>query len=400
MPWIAQQDTAWYAFFHYRFLDNQVWQWASLLGVLILSFLVGKTVSFLLAQYGKRISGNDGSVRVLGMVLQCASGPLMLMALSIGLYVARLFMDLGFGLQAEATTQPAGGGVLRGDEGGIEPAGPIEHFWVQVTTTLSVIAVGWFIYRLIDVLEHLLRQFTSKTDTLLDDQLVPMFRRAMRVFVVIVVFLFLAQNVFQWDIAALIAGLGIGGLALALAAKDLLANLFGSVTIFADRPFHMGDRIKLGGFDGMVEEVGFRTTRIRTLDGNLVTVPNSVMVNEAVENISRRPSIKRVLEIGVTYDTPPAKLQRGVEIVEEMLEARKDSFPEDYPPRVYFSDFNASSLGIIVYYWFTPPDWWEYMAFNHGFNSELLRRFNEEGIEFAFPTQTVYVKKDQPDAAQ
>ena len=272
-------------------------------------------------------------------------------------------------------------------------------FWNKACETLVVLAAGWLIFRLVDVVEHYLVRWTSRTETSLDDQLVPLVRKTLRVFVVIVALLFVAQNVFQWNIGALVAGLGIGGLAFALAAKDMLANLFGSMTIFADRPFSMGDRVKIGEHDGVVEEVGFRSTRIRTLTGHLVTVPNGTVATAAIENISARPYIKRVLDVTVTYDTAPEKLERGVEILREMLEARKEHFHVDSPPRVYFTDFNADSLNIQVYYWFAPPDWWDFLAFNHDDHMELLRRFNEEGIEFAFPTQTLYVKQDSPLAA-
>jgi len=130
------------------------------------------------------------------------------------------------------------------------------------------------------------------------------------------------------------------------------------------------------------------------LTGHLVTIPNATVANANIENVGQRPYLKRVLNVTVTYDTPPEKVQRGVDILREMLDARGQHFHPDSPPRVFFSDFNADSLNIIVYYYFTPPDWWEYLAFNHDFNSELLRRYNEEGIEFAFPTQTLYVKQD------
>ncbi|GAF83959.1 unnamed protein product, partial [marine sediment metagenome] len=155
-------------------------------------------------------------------------------------------------------------------------------------------------------------------------------------------------------------------------------------------------RVKIGEHDGTVQEVGFRSTRIRTLTGHLVTVPNAVVAASPVENIGRRPYIRRTLDVTVTYDTPAEKVARAVRILEEMLQARKDHFPPDLPGKVYFNEFNAASLNIIVYYWFTPPDWWEYLAFTHDFNIELLRRFNEEGIEFAFPTQTLYLKQDSP----
>jgi len=364
---------AWYSFVtEMKFLGNNLSQWLGLAGVLLVSFIVGKVISFALSRQAGRLDQAD-RLQVLGTLLRCIERPLTVLVLAGGLYLAGQFMTLR-------------------KEAGIDLA----QFWVQVCTTLAVLATGWFIYRLVDIAELFLRRWTSKTDTVLDDQLVPMIRKTLRVFVVIVLLLFIAQNIFEWDIGALIAGLGVGGLAMALAARDMLANLFGSVTIFADRPFQMGDYVKVGETDGVIEEVGFRSTRLRTLAGQLVTMPNSTVANSAVINISRRPYIRRVLNVTVTYDTPPEKVQRGVEIIEEMLDRRKDRLHPEFPARVYFSDFNAASLNIIVYYWFVPPVWWDYNAFNHDFNMELLRRYNEEGIEFAFPTQTLYVKQDSP----
>jgi len=364
-PGQAQEAVSWA---DGTFLGNTVWQWLGLLVVLLVSFVIGRTAAYVLQKQAEKLERAE-RLLVLGMLLRCLAGPLKMLLLAGGLYVAATFMDL------DAQTE------LRG-------------FWLKVCKTLAVLSAGWLIYRLVDVIEHFLRRWTSKTDTQLDDQLVPLIRKTMRVFVVIVAVLFIAQNVFRWDIGALVAGLGIGGLAFALAAKDALANLFGSVTIFADRPFQLGERVKVGGQDGAIEEVGFRSTRIRTLDGHLVTIPNSIIANQTIENVSRRPFIKRSMTVTVTYDTTPEKLQRGIEILKEMLEARKRSFHPDKAPRVHFSDFAATSLDIGVTYWFAPPDWEPYLNFNHDFNMELLERFNAEGIEFAFPTRTVYVKQD------
>ena len=353
------------------FLGNNLWQWLGLLGVLLVSMVVGKLICYFLQRQADRFEAAERR-KVLGMVLRGLAGPTRLWALAVGLYAADLFMTF---------------------------AEKIADFWWRVCAAIAVLAGAWLIYRLVEVVEHLLLRWTARTKTRLDDQLVPMVRKTLRVFVLIVAALVIAQNIFEMQIGAMLAGLGIGGLAFALAARDTVANFFGSLTIFVDRPFQLGHRIKLAGYDGFVEEVGFRSTRVRTLDGHLVSIPNAKIASDAVENISRRPSIRRVLDVTVTYDTPPEKVQRGVEILREMLEARKAAFPDDFPPRVYFSDYNAASLNIVVYYWFTPPDWWEYLAFNHDFNTELLRRFNDEGIEFAFPTQTLYLKQDSPIAA-
>ena len=353
-----------------KYLGNELWRWATLLGVVMIGLIFGKVLSFILLRQASRLSKVEGWV-VLELLLRCIERPALLLIIAGALYLGGA---VGILVLTEQTAQ----------------------FWTQITRAITIFAGGWLIYRLVDVVEHFLRHWTSKTDTLLDDQLVPLIRKSLRVFVVIVILLFVADNVFHWNIGALMAGLGIGGLAFALAAKDAIANLFGSVTIFADRPFHMGERVRIKGHEGTIEEVGFRSTRIRTLTGHLVTLPNATVANEAIENVSRRPYIKRVLNVTVTYDTSPEKLRRAVDIIREMLDARSDHFPEDNPGRVYFSEFNDMSLNIVVYYWFTPPDWWQYLQFTHDFNMELLERYNAEGIEFAFPTQTLYVKQDSP----
>lgn len=369
------------AWYNAEFLNNAAWQWAVLLGVLLATFIVGKIVSFILIHQGQRLIRNQRFATT-GTILRSLARPIALLIFAAGLFFAKVFMDLD--------------NIIFTDGGGTERK--LLWLWTAVCETIVVIGVGWAVYRLVDVLEVFLLRLTSKTHTQLDDQLVPIVRKTLRIFVIIVAGLFIAQNIFHWNISTLLTGLGIGGLAFALAAKDTLANFFGSVTIFTDRPFQMGERIRVGNHEGIIEEVGFRSTRVRTLTGHLVTIPNSVITNSPVENISRRPYIKRSLNVTITYDTPPEKVARAVEIIREMLDARKSHFPADRPGRAYFNEFNDVSLNITVYYWYAPPEWWDYLEFTHDFNMELLRRFNEEGIEFAFPTQTLYVKKDESES--
>lgn len=360
-----------------QFLDIRLWRWLGLLLSLFASLVVGKVVSFTFAKQAERLEGK-GRLRAVSMIFLGLSKPSGMMIFALGLYFGGLILFGG------ETTGPRGSG---------------RHLYFGVCKTIGAIAVTWFVFRLVDVVEHYLRHLTGRTRSALDDQIVPLVRKTLRIFVVIVGLIFIAQNIFQWDVSSLLAGLGLGGLAFALAAKEMVANLFGSVTIFADRAFRVGDRIKVADTVGVVEEVGFRATRLRTLDGCLVNMPNAKMTSEPVENFSRRPSFKRVLNVTVTYDTPPARLQRGLDILREMLDARKANFPPDTPPRVYFSDFNADSLNLQVIYWYVPAtDWWAYMQFTHDFNMELLQRFNDEGIEFAFPTQTLYLKKGDAPA--
>lgn len=353
----------------HQFLDNTIGQWLSLLGIILGVMIGGKIIAFILLHHSKKMDAIEDRFIITSMFAKSIAKPLPMALLGLGLLW--------------------GGKLLT-----MEPA--IRDYYDKAARTILCIGVIWFIFKIVDIVEVFLKHITNKTATTLDDQLVPLVRKSLRILIIIMGFLYVATNVYDKNMGTILAGLGIGGLAFALAAKDMLANLFGSGTIFTDRPFAIGDRVKIKGYDGVVEEVGFRSTRLRLLNGHLTIIPNAVVANETVENVSRRPFLKRILDITVTYDTSPEKIKLGLTIIREMLEARVSNFHKDNPSRVNFTEFNADSLSIQVIYWFTPAKWWDYLAFNHDFNMELLQRFNDEGIEFAFPTQTLYVKHDSP----
>lgn len=228
----------------------------------------------------------------------------------------------------------------------------------------------------------------------LDMQLFPVLRKSLKVFVVIVAVLVTTQNL-GMNVTGLLASLSIGGLAIGLAAQDTLSNLFGAVALFADKPFRIGDRIQLDSIDGMVEAIGLRSTRIRNLDGHLVSVPNRTMANASLTNVSKRPNIKTVMNVGVTYDTPAAKVERAMEIIEEIYKPH----PRTSDLIISFNKFNDSSLNILVVHWWNSTDFKEYLLGFQKLNLELKRRFDAEGIDFAFPTQTVYVRNGAQSGA-
>ena len=261
----------------------------------------------------------------------------------------------------------------------------------DVVGVLFTVTVTYIIYQLVELMDYWMTRLTAKTKTTLDDMMVPLVRKTFRTLAVMLGFVQIAQQLSDKPITSILAGLGVGGLAFALAAQDTIKNFFGSLVIFADHPFELGDRIVVDSEDGTVEEVGMRSTRIRTLNGHLVTVPNGELANKMIRNISKRPYIKRVANIGVTYDTSPEKVERAVEIIREILDAHNEKLHPDFPSRVHFNNFNDCSLNIQVIYWFAPPEYWEFLDFDNEFNLTMLRRFNEEGIEFAFPTQTLYL---------
>lgn len=256
----------------------------------------------------------------------------------------------------------------------------------------TVIAAVWTGFIFVNLFSAFLAKKAARTATKFDDLLVPLLSRSLKVLIVGVGIVSAAQ-VFNLPLAGVLAGLGIGGLALGLAAQDTIKNFFGTVMIFTDRPFELGDRIVVDGHDGPVEMVGFRSTCIRTLEGNLVTIPNGELASKTILNIGKRPGIRRMMNLTITYDTPPDKVRRAVSIVREILENHEGMDPE-FPPRVYFNEFNADSLNIWVIYWYHPADWWRYCEFSERLNFEILRRYEAEGIEFAFPTRTLYLAGD------
>jgi len=167
----------------------------------------------------------------------------------------------------------------------------------RLALTVIASATLWYLYRLVEVVDHSLRQLAQRTENELDDTVVHVIRKTLRVVLLLVGIIFIGNNVLEWDITALLASAGVVGLAVAFAAQDTIANFFGTVMVLVDRPFRVGERVIINGADGPVESIGFRSTRIRTLDGHLVTLPNKAVADAKIENVGRRSSIKRVMTI-------------------------------------------------------------------------------------------------------
>ena len=340
---------------------NEVWRWFVFCGAVLVGMAAGRVARFFMERTAKDAVG--GRREWLAVLLRSLSRAVILLALVIGLHLGLLSLVLSEDLQDLAAT---------------------------VLAMLDAAAVGFAIYCLVDILDYYLKRLASRTESRVDDILAPLAGKSVRITVGALVLVNIIHAVSGKSITTILAGLGVGGLAVALAAQDTIKNFFGSLVIMGDKPFEIGDRIVVSGHDGPVENVGFRSTKIRTLEGHLVTVPNSEIVNTTIQNIGKRPYIRHLANITITYDTPPEKVERAVAIVREILDGHEGIRP-DLPPRVYFNAFNDWSLNLIVIYWYHPPDYWSYLAFAERVNMEILKRFNREGIEFAFPTQTVHL---------
>lgn len=192
----------------------------------------------------------------------------------------------------------------------------------------------------------------------------------------------------------LITGLGVGGLAVALAARPTIENLIGGLMILADRPCRAGQRVKVKGNEGIVQQIGMRSTKIRLLSGSQITIPNEEMARAEIENVTRRQYIRRDTNITVTYDTPPEKVEMAVQIIRDILDDHEGMHPKR-PPRVYFTEFNPDSLNIFMRYWYHPAKRWEARAFAQKVNLKIMEEFKNEGIKFAFPTLTTYLAQEE-----
>jgi MscS family membrane protein len=202
------------------------------------------------------------------------------------------------------------------------------------------------------------------------------------------VVLFYGANQIGLPVVGVLAGVGVSGLAIALAAQDSLKNLLGSLMIFMDQPYTPGQRIVVQGHDGFVEQIGLRSTKIRMLDGALTSIPNEKMANLDIENIGRRTYIRRQTCLHLSYDTPTEKIEQAVSIIKEILDNHQGMQPE-LPPRVFFDEFNPDSLNIRIFYWYHPPKRWESLAFDEQVNLQIMRRFGVAGIKLAPPTSRV-----------
>ena len=260
------------------------------------------------------------------------------------------------------------------------------HIWInRIYHLLIIFNIAWLANRLIDaIIEEYLVPIVEESESDLDDQLLPILRKGVHA-VVWILAIIIGLNNAGYDVGALIAGLGIGGLALALAAQDTVANIFGGVTIFVDQPFTIKDWIKIDSHEGIIEEVGIRSTRIRTFEGRLITIPNKVFAESAIENVSAEPSRRVILIFGLTYDMSHEKVQEALTILAEIHSQFSEHLEEKHLE--LFDSFGDFSLNVKFIFYIKKGE--DTFQLNSQIKFEILKRFNEAGLDFAFPTQTI-----------
>ncbi|MEO1253644.1 MAG: mechanosensitive ion channel domain-containing protein [Bacteroidota bacterium] len=244
-------------------------------------------------------------------------------------------------------------------------------------------------YRLVNIVSIFLSKAASKTESTLDDQLVPLLRKTLKTFVLIIGTLLILDNL-DIPILPLLTGLSIGGLAFALAAQDTLKNFFGSVMIFVDKPFQVGDWITSNEVDGTVEEVGFRSSRIRTFRNSVIYIPNGKLADNSIDNHGLRNYRRFYTQISITYDTPPEMIEVFVKGLRKIVEEHPNTWKDNY--HVYFNEMASSSLNIMFYIFFSVPTWGEELQCRHQVLMSIVKLGKELGVNFAFPTQTLHIE--------
>jgi len=342
------------------------WQWLAILGVIAAGALVDVAARYIFATFATRAVRRKG-FEVEKDRLKEYSRPVGLLAMAV-LWATQL---------AALMLPPVAEAIL--------------------TVAVKFIAAAsfvWLAYEGVEAIGRILIQRAQEEQDTFNEAIVGFVSRVLKIFVVAFGIVFVAHNI-GVNVGSLLAGLGLGGLAFALAAKDTVENLFGSITVLVDRPFRVGDWITIdGSIDGTVESLGLRSTRVRTFYNSVITVPNSMLIRQPVDNYGARQYRRWRTMLAVTYDTPPEKIDAFCEGIRELVRLHPYTRKDYY--HIYASEFGAHSLDILVYIFFDAPDWGTELRERHRLFIAILRLADQLGIEFAFPTQTLHLAKGVP----
>jgi len=346
-----------------RFLGLKLWQHIGILLLILLAFILHKIFTWLLEIIIRKSTKRFGVTRKHEQMLFRIARPLSLMILTVVLQklVPALLLPISISQVVVLT--------------------------LDALTPLFGMLAAFFA---VDIVSTYLEKQALKTKSTLDDQLIPLVRKMLRFFVVVTGVLIILHNL-NVNIWALLAGVSVGGLALALAAQDTIKHFFGSLMIFVDKPFQIGDWINFDGMDGTVEEVGFRSTRVRTFANSLVYVPNGKIADMIVNNYGMRVYRRYSTKIAITYDTPPELIEKFVEglkgIIANHPQTRKDYY------EIHLNDMGSHALEVLFYIFFFVPSWSDELQARHEVLIAVLKLADEVGVRFAFPTQTLHIEE-------
>ncbi|NDK57277.1 mechanosensitive ion channel family protein [Pontibacter fetidus] len=368
--------TSWREILRYEFLGNTVANYLWFAGILLFGFifktLLSKLVSSLLYKLVKRFSHEDNLPAFRRLLIQ----PLEVLLFLVFLYFA--FQVLKYPMDPSE--------IRKGDPF-------LKTFLFRTYQVFVIVALTWVVLRLVDFVGLIFQHRTERTASKMDDQLVPFFKDFGKVMVVIFSMMIMLGTVFGVNVAGFVAGLGVGGLAIAFAAKESLENLLASFTIFLDHPFVVGDLVEVGGITGTIEKIGFRSTRIRTLEKTFVTVPNKSMIDKPLNNLTLRTFRRVSFDITLTYDTTSAQIRAIATELQQFIDSHPNTNQDGV---VRFQALGPSSKNIMVLYFVESMDWNEYVNIKEEITYKVVEIVERHGAEFAFPSQTVYLQQNTP----
>jgi MscS family membrane protein len=333
-----------------RFLGEPVWKYLASLIYVVLAFYVAKLSNLVTFVWLKKLTART-ETKIDDLLLELLHGPVKVILFVVLLHIGLNIFDWSAGTRSYLSK-----GLI-----------------LIVAASLTYVAL-----KIIDMLLEVWRLRNAHEDRKFNDQLFSVIRKSLNIFVIIVATLVTASNL-GINITAVITSLSIGGLAVGLAAQDTLANLFGAIAVFADKPFQVGDYIKLDVAEGTVESVGLRSTRIRSPEGALVAVPNKTMGNAAITNLTRRQNIKTSMNLSLARALPEEKLQRALQILDEIY--RKHPMTQDV--WISFNQFAAGNINILIVHWWKGTDYQKYLAGMQEMNLAVKQRFDAQGVAFA-----------------
>jgi len=341
------------------FWNNSIWQYLLFFGIIIFSILVGK-IFYYISKNKLRKLASKSKTKLDDYLIDIIEEPLVVLIVTAGVWIGSRFLTLG------------------------EKA---KNVFSELILVLIAITITWFVVRLVDMLiKYYIEPLVDKSESKLDDQILPILRKSAKIVILLLASIVVLSNL-GYDILSILAGLGIGGLALALAAQDAVKNIIGGISIFWDKPFQIDDYVEISGKEGTVAEVGLRSTRLKTIGGTTYVLPNSKVADAVLENFSTRTERRVTIKIGLTYETSANKMEEAMKIVKNTL-LSIDGVNKDNT-MIRFINFGDFSLDLEIVYWISDmPNW---KMINHNVNMAIKRNLDDAGIDMAFPSETHYI---------
>lgn len=361
----------------YKFIHNSIENWLWFFGILLFGWLLKKAFSVLVSKvFFKIIESETDGVSVAEFV-NLLKRPVEFILSLIFIYFA-----------VEKLNFP--------NKWRIIPLGKIRasDFVDKTLDILFIIAITWIIIRLIKFFGIVFQKKAIANDNKTDENLVPFFRDILIAAVVFASFFFILGFVFKQDVISLITGLGIGGVALALAARATLENLFASFTLISEQPFSVGDDIQVGNMVGTVEKVGFRSTRIRHVDGSLIVIPNQMLVSQTLNNITQREERRHKFYLRVKFETPMETLKKAIDDIKELLK-NHPKVNQKTEGNVLFDGIGDFSINILVVFYANTANYWESKIIRQEINYEISEILEKYQIAIAEPSAALFNLTDE-----